>query len=220
MMLHIIYFSAKGTTEMCAGCIGQGLNLQMKPYNWFEKPCNELLEISSEDVLLFSMPVYGGFIPQSCAKMAKNLKGNNTSAIIAAVYGNRHYDDALLQMKDILTEQGFYVIAAGAFIAEHSVFPSVASGRPDDKDKAAMKAFAAKCCQLLSIRGLKNYKEISLPGTQGYDGFSYEEYHSSRTVMINVLLVENVVEFVPKMQLVREILERQIMNCVLPVVPA
>ena len=36
-------------------------------------------------------------------------------------------------------------IAAGAFIAEHSVFPSVASGRPDDKDKAAMKAFAAKC---------------------------------------------------------------------------
>lgn len=71
-------------------------------------------------------------------------------------------------------EQGFYVIAAGAFVAEHSVFPSVATGRPDDKDKAAMKEFAAKCCQLLSIRSLKNYKEISLPGTQGYDGFSYE----------------------------------------------
>ena len=77
-------------------------------------------------------------------------------------------------MKNILTEQGFYLIAAGAFIAEHSVFPSVASGRPDDKDKAAMKAFAVKCCQLLSVRSLKNYKEISLPGTQGYDGFSYE----------------------------------------------
>lgn len=94
----------------------------------------KLLEIFSEDVLLFSMPVYGGFIPQSCAKMARNLKGSNTPAIIAAVYGNRHYDDALLQMKDILTEQGFHVIAAGAFIAEHSVFPSVATGRPDDKD--------------------------------------------------------------------------------------
>ena len=91
MILHNIYFSAKGTTEMCAGCISQGLNLQMKPYNWFEKPCNELLEISSEDVLLFSMPVYGGFIPQPCAKMARNLKGSNTPAIIAAVYGNRHY---------------------------------------------------------------------------------------------------------------------------------
>ena len=108
MILHNIYFSAKGTTEMCAGCIGQGLNLQMKPYNWFKKPCNELLEISGEDVLLFSMPVYGGFIPQPCAKMAKNLKGNNTSAIIAAVYGNRHYDDVLLHMKDILTTQKLF----------------------------------------------------------------------------------------------------------------
>ena len=79
MILHNIYFSAKGTTEMCAGCISQGLNLQMKPYNWFEKPCNELLEISSEDVLLFSMPVYGGFIPQSCAKMAKKYEGQQYS---------------------------------------------------------------------------------------------------------------------------------------------
>ena len=35
------------------------------------------------------------------------------------------------------------------------------------EDKAAMKEFATKCCQLLSIRSLKNYKEISLPGTQG-----------------------------------------------------
>ncbi len=31
------------------------------------------------------------------------------------------------------------VIAAGAFLAEHSVFPSVASGRPDARDKAAME---------------------------------------------------------------------------------
>ena len=55
------------------------------------------------------MPVYGGFIPQVCAHMEKNLKGDYTPAVIAAVYGNRHYDDALLQMKDILTEQGFVV---------------------------------------------------------------------------------------------------------------
>lgn len=89
-------------------------------------------------------------------KNGKNLKGSNTLAIIAAVYGNRHYDDALLQMKDILTERGFCVIAAGAFIAEHSVFPSVATRRPDEGDKAAMKKFAAKCCQLLSIRKVIN----------------------------------------------------------------
>ena len=51
-------------------------------------------------------------------------------------------------------------------------------------------------------------------------GFLMRECHLSRTVMIIVLLEGNVVEFVPKMQLVREISERQIMNCVLPVAPA
>lgn len=173
-MLYNIFFSAKGTTEICAACIGRGLNMEMKPCNWFDMPCNEPLEISSDDVLLFSMPVYGGFIPQVCAHMAKNLKGDYTPAVIAAVYGNRHYDDALLQMKDILTEQGFVVIAAGAFLAEHSVFPSVASGRPDARDKAAMEDFAAKCCSLLKKKDIKEYGEIMLPGTPGYDGFSYE----------------------------------------------
>ena len=174
MILHNIYFSAKGTTEICAGCIGQGLNMEMKPYNWLNQPCNELLEISHDDVLLFSMPVYGGFIPQICTNMVRNLKGNHTPAIIAAVYGNRHYDDALLQMRDLLTEQGFFVIAAGAFLAEHSVFPSVAAGRPDERDKVAMEEFAVKCSQLLTDSKLEEYKEISLHGTPGYDGYSYE----------------------------------------------
>ena len=73
----------------------------------------------------------------------------NTPAVIAAVYGNRHYDNALLQMRNILAEQGFYVIAARTFIAEHSVFPSVAAGRPDQKDKAAMKEFTVTCGKIL-----------------------------------------------------------------------
>ena len=45
-MLHSIYFSAKGTTETCAACIGRGLNMEMKPYNRFDTPCTEPLEIS------------------------------------------------------------------------------------------------------------------------------------------------------------------------------
>lgn len=99
--------------------------MEMKMYDWFNMPCNSLIEIPQEDVLLLSMPVYGGFIPKICVPMAEKLKGSSTPAIIFVVYGNRHYDNALLQMKDILTKQGFIVIAAGAFIAEHSIFPQL-----------------------------------------------------------------------------------------------
>lgn len=173
-VLHNVYFSAKGTTEICAEYIGSNLNMEVKSYNWCSDPCKTALEIPSEDILLFSMPVYGGFIPQICVHMAENLKGNNSPAVITAVYGNRHYDNALLQMKDILEKQGFQVIAAGAFLAEHSIFPSVGTGRPDDQDKEAMAEFAEKCRELLAKGNFQQYKEIEVPGEPGYDAASFK----------------------------------------------
>lgn len=169
MKLFNIYFSAKGTTEICAHYIWQKMNIETELHNWFRNPCNDKLEISSKDALLFSMPVYGGYIPKHCVEMVKNLKGHNTPAIIVAVYGNRHYDNALLQMKDILTEQGFNIVAAGAFIAEHSVFPNVASGRPDYEDKKAMEEFAKKCSQILNSPKIKKHRVLNLPGEMEYN---------------------------------------------------
>ena len=50
-------------------------------------------------------------------------------------------------------------------------------------------------------------------------GSLMREYLSSRMVIISVLPVGHVEEFVLRMQLVKKILEGQITNCVLPVVP-
>lgn len=168
-MLHNIYFSARGTTRTCAEWIGKGLDMEMVSYDWLRQPCTEPMKISGDDVLLFSMPVYGGYIPKLCKDMAVNLEGNHTPAIIAAVYGNRHYDNALLQMKDILTDRGFRVIAAGAFLAEHSIFPMVAAGRPDEKDKEAMTEFAKRCSRILAEKDFEAYGGLQVPGTPGYD---------------------------------------------------
>lgn len=173
-MLHNIYFSGRGTTKFCARWIEENLHMDTKVYDWFAQPPSQVLEIPEEDVLLFVMPVYGGFIPQICAEMAKKLKGNKTLAIIAAVYGNRHYDYALRQMKDILAGQGFVVIGAGAFVAEHSVFPAVAAGRPDERDKAAMKEFAVICASLLKVKNIGSFREIRVPGALEYDPLSYK----------------------------------------------
>ncbi len=169
MRLYNVYFSAKGTTRLCADCIAEGLNLEKKDYDWLTASEPEKIAVSSEDALLFSMPVYGGYIPKLCAERAAALHGDHTPAIIAAVYGNRHYDNALLQMKDLLESQGFHVIAAGAFLAEHSIFPAVAEGRPDEKDLAVMREFAGKCEKLLKEKDLWMEKEIALPGNPDYD---------------------------------------------------
>ena len=174
MTLCNIYFSAKGTTRTCAEWIASHLGLDSIEYNWLSPSQRKPLEISADDVLLFSMPIYGGFIPHLCAEQAKQLTGHGTPAIIAAVYGNRHYDNSLLQMKDLLEARGFEVIAAGAFLAEHSIFPTVGAGRPDEKDKAAMAEFAAKCRSLLGQPDLWQDRELQVPGTLGYDALSFK----------------------------------------------
>lgn len=174
MMLHNVFFSAKGTTKLCADCIADGLGLDRKDYDWLTASEPEKTVIPAEDVLLFSMPIYGGFIPKMCAERAASLEGSRTPAVIAAVYGNRHYDNSLLQMKDLLEKQGFAVIAAGAFLAEHSIFTTVAAGRPDEKDRAAMKAFAGECRRLLSRKELWENREIALPGNPDYDASSFK----------------------------------------------
>ncbi len=126
------------------------------------------------DLLLFSMPVYGGFIPRLCAEAAEKLTGRGTPAVIAAIYGNRHYDDALIQMKDLLTRRGFTVAAAGAFVAEHSIFPSAAAGRPDAADAAAMKIFAENCSRLLRSPELLKGRGLEVPGNPDYDPGTYK----------------------------------------------
>ena len=80
--------------------------------------------------------VYAGRIPAISAESLRHFTGKHTPAIIVCTYGNRAYDDALLELRDIVEEQGFIVVSAGAFIAQHSIFPHVGTGRPDIRDIA------------------------------------------------------------------------------------
>ena len=173
MILHNVYFSAKGTTKYCADYIVNAMKAESKSYDWLRAPQTEDVDIPAGDVLLFSMPIYGGYIPKHCAEMVKHLKGNGTPAMVCAVYGNRHYDNSILQMKDLLTAQGFKVIAAGAFLAEHSIFTTVAAGRPDLRDKAAMTEFAEKCSAMLQA-GVEDLAPIEVPGNPEYDASAFK----------------------------------------------
>ena len=130
-MLFNIYFSAKGTNQKCADYISGIIDHETVSQNLLNIITPNHLELAANDVLILSMPVYGGYIPYHCIDMVKQIKGKNTPAIILAVFGNRHFDNALIQMQDLVEANGFSVIAAGAFLAEHSIFPSVATGRPD-----------------------------------------------------------------------------------------
>ena len=68
---------------------------------------------------------------------------------MVAVYGNRAFDDTLLELEDALTQAGFRVVAGVAAVAEHSILRQFGAGRPDAADQAQLLAFGEALAQRL-----------------------------------------------------------------------
>lgn len=142
-----IYFSPTGTTKTIVGEITRYFSRKKETYDLLSNPSDKEITFGSEDFLVVGMPVYAGRIPLVCAEMLSHMHGENTPVIAVVAYGNREYDDALLELKSILEENGFIVVSAGAFVAQHSIFPGTGYLRPDVKDKQAMRRFAKESCE-------------------------------------------------------------------------
>lgn len=122
-----------------------------------------------EELLVFGFPVYGGRIPAVLEDSIRKLKGNQTPAVLIATYGNREYEDALVEAADLLKENGFLIVAAGAFLAEHSMTKKVAAARPDQEDLKKADSFASLIYEKIQegdlhepqIKGNRPYKKRS-----------------------------------------------------------
>lgn len=144
-----IHFSATGTTKKVIETIDQELSGIKTEYDLCKARIERDIPIAADSLLLVGMPVYAGRIPALCVESLRHFKGNNTPAIVVVVYGNRDYDDALLELKNTMESNGFVVIAAAAFVAQHSIFPAVGALRPDDADLTKITYFAHHCLQKL-----------------------------------------------------------------------
>ena len=143
--VKLFYFSATGTTQKIVQEIGRGFHVESSERDLLREPLENAETVGADSLAIVGMPVYGGRIPAHCADMLKKLKGANTPAIAVVVYGNRDYDDALLELRDILSGNGFLVFAGGAFVARHSMLPRVAETRPDQSDLRVIAEFSRQC---------------------------------------------------------------------------
>lgn len=118
----------------------------------------------SDELVVFGAPVYAGRLPALQGGLFEKIHGQNTPAVFNVSYGNREFDDALLEMKDICEANGFKGIAAGAWLAQHTYTAKVAGGRPTAEDLADAKKFAQEVKELLS----KPTAELKVPGNRPY----------------------------------------------------
>lgn len=151
--LNLLYFSATDTTAKIIKEIAYGIGEPVKEYD-ITLPVDRQKELSfhSDDIVIIGVPVYAGRVPEFLTEYFAKVKGNLTKAVFLVVYGNRDYEDALLELKDIFEQNGFIGIAAGAFIGEHSYTAKLATGRPDKDDLKSAREFGMKIKEKLKSK--------------------------------------------------------------------
>lgn len=142
-----MYFSATGTTQRIVETIADGLskhfNVPKRTLDFTLKKDREQAPVfQKEDLVVFGTPVYAGRVPNVLLKYLASVQGGGALAVPVVCFGNRNYDDALIELRNILETQGFHTIAAAAFVGEHSFSKILAAGRPDRADLEQAELFA------------------------------------------------------------------------------
>jgi len=133
--LNLLYFSATNATEKIVKAIASCVDEDMIEYNvTLPENRTRCINFTEDDIIIVGAPVYAGRIPEFLANYFTKVRGNNTYVVLTVVYGNRAYDDALLELLNIFEKNGFIGIAGAAFIGEHSYTKELATNRPDDND--------------------------------------------------------------------------------------
>lgn len=134
-----VYFSPTKTTEKTVKAIGKEiadkLCLKYEEYDFTPLFARKNpIVFSKEDIVVFGTPVIAGRVPNLLLKFLATIEGNGAIGVPIVSYGNRNYDDALIELRDILIDSGMIVISAGAFVGEHSFSKILGKGRPDEED--------------------------------------------------------------------------------------
>jgi ferredoxin len=159
-----IYFSPTHTTEksLKAFAAGTGLPYDMIDLTTPQQRSSFHRSFGPDELVVVGLPVYGGRLPKMLDDFFAGLHGQGGPAVAAVVYGNRDYDDSLLELKMKLEECGFKVVAAATFIGEHTFSSKIATGRPNADDLVTASEFGKKV--IASINGAISGR-LTLKGT-------------------------------------------------------
>lgn len=174
--LKLVCFSPTGTTKAVIQGIARGINHTHYEIIDITSPLSRQTTLNTlvNDLLIVGVPVYMGRVPAIIGEWLSGINASNTPTVCVVVYGNRVFDDALLELSDILLKQGCLPFAGAAFIGEHS-FSShqtpIAQSRPDSMDLAHAEQFGKRIAEKLQIVSPSELiTSVDFPGNYPYGG--------------------------------------------------
>lgn len=171
MNVYTMYFSPTGGTkrvvDILAGELGMPVEMD------FSLPGKNygMYRFEPGDVCFIGVPSFGGRVPKAALDNLTKVRAHGAAAVVVVSYGNRAYEDTLLELRKAMEMCGFKVVAAVAAVTEHSIMHRYGAGRPDSRDKKILRTMAREIRKKL----LKpdSWKDFFVPGR-----YPYKEYHS------------------------------------------
>lgn len=95
-----VYFSPTHTSAKIVSTIAEGMNIIVNKEIDLTYPFADQKTILSDTLTIIGVPTYAGRVAPTALERLQKIKGDNTPAIIIVLYGNRDYEDALLELRD------------------------------------------------------------------------------------------------------------------------
>lgn len=97
------------------------------------------------DLVVWGSPVYAGRIPNKTLDFVRSaMVGCGNKAVCVAVYGGRHYDNAVAEMCSVFQKGNLFPIAAAAVVSRHVFSNILGKGRPNATDIKSLTDFCNK----------------------------------------------------------------------------
>lgn len=167
MSLYLITFSPTGGTKKAADSLAAAFGQHAQEID-LTVPDTDYSRFSfcAGDICVVAVPSYGGRVPAAAVSRLAGMAGNGAKAVLMAVYGNRAYEDTLLELKETLARVGFHCVAAVAAVAEHSVMRQFAAGRPNQEDLEALEQFGHQIKEAIEKDSVMDH--VDVPGNAPY----------------------------------------------------
>ncbi len=172
-----MYFSPTGNTKLVVGLVAdtlaKTLNISLQEIDFtLASKREEIYSFDNETLLVLATPTYAGRVPNKILPFVQNnIKGNNTLCVPITTFGNRNFDNSLIELNKETTNNGFKDIASCSIVCEHVFSNKLASNRPNSDDQKDIINFANKICEkiknndlsIVEVKGDKDYKAYYQP---------------------------------------------------------
>ncbi|TDP54597.1 EFR1 family ferrodoxin [Aminicella lysinilytica] len=161
-----LFFSPTGNTEKVVTAIADSLAADAGYIDITLPGARESVrEFAADTLVVVGSPVYAGRVPNKMLPYFQSmLKGNGALAVPVVTFGNRNFDNALAELRDLLEADGFHTVAGAAVPCQHAFTEVLAPGRPHAEDLRDLEAFAHAITKKTAQLDFAPVEAVSVPG--------------------------------------------------------